>query len=206
MKSLEEIETRTAAGIVLAAGMSSRMGRNKLLVEIEGEPLLRRVVRHASEAGLFPLLVVFGHDRENATAILDGLDYTPVVNDAFETGMTSSLRAGVAALPDDVPAAVMILGDMPWVSSEMLSALTRRFLISGAKLVLSDYGSVHAPPTLFGRGLFPEILALNDEHFPRSVTRRHAAEAEVLFWPADRLKDLDRPEDLATLRYPDATA
>lgn len=193
-----------AAGVVLAAGSSSRMGgRNKLLLEIGGEPLVRRAVRAALEAGLDPVLAVLGHEREATGAALAGLACRTVENPDFETGMTGSLRVGVAALPESVPAVVMILADMPHVTAAMLAELAAAHAAADPDrrppVVLSDYEGVAAPPTLFDRALFSEILALPDDRCPRSVVKRHRAGAAVRRWPAAALADLDRPEDLDDL-------
>jgi molybdenum cofactor cytidylyltransferase len=190
-----------AAGIVLAAGTSSRMGRNKLLLEVGGEPLVRRAAGAAIEAGLDPVLVVVGHQAGRVTAALDGLACRIVEHPGYAAGMTSSLRAGVAALPADAGAAVMILADMPGVSAEMLAAVVDAWASDDPArrppLVLSDYDGVNAPPTLFDRALFAELLALPDDRCPRRLAHRHHDRAATCRWPAGALADLDRPEDVA---------
>lgn len=193
--------SRHPAAVVLAAGTSSRMGgRNKLLLEVGGEPLVRRAVRAAVEAGLDPVLVVVGHEAARVRAALAGLGCGTVLNPDYERGMTTSLRAGVAALPPGTPAAVMVLADMPRVTAGMLAGLAAAHAAADPArrppLVLSDYEGVLAPPTLFDRALFPELLALPDDRCPRSVVKRHREAAAVLRWPAAALADLDRPEDL----------
>jgi molybdenum cofactor cytidylyltransferase len=195
-----ETPTQPAAGIVLAAGTSSRMGgRNKLLLEVGGEPLARRVVWAALAAGLDPVVVVLGHEAERVRDALAGLACRTVHNAGYEAGMTTSLRAGVAALPEGTPAAVMILADMPQVTAGMLAELAAAESARRPPLVLSDYEGVLAPPTLFDRALFPELLALPDDRCPRSVVKRHRNAAAVLRWPASALADLDRPEDLSAV-------
>jgi molybdenum cofactor cytidylyltransferase len=199
-----ETPTQPAAGIVLAAGTSSRMGgRNKLLLEVGGEPLARRVVWAALAAGLDPVVVVLGHEAERVRDALAGLACRTVHNAGYEAGMTTSLRAGVAALPEGTPAAVMILADMPQVTAGMLAELAAAHAAAESArrppLVLSDYEGVLAPPTLFDRALFPELLALPDDRCPRSVVKRHRNAAAVLRWPASALADLDRPEDLSAV-------
>jgi len=197
---MQEVRKPVTAAIVLAAGTSSRMGgRNKLLLEVGGKPLVRRVVRTALEAGLEPVVVVVGHQAGRVRKALDRLGCRIVDNPHYRGGMTTSLRAGVAALPEEAPAAVMILADMPRVTAGMLAGLTAAHAANPARkplLVLSDYGGVLAPPTLFDRALFPELLALPDDRCPRSVVKRHRDTAAVLRWPAAALADLDRPEDL----------
>ncbi len=187
------------AGILLAAGTSSRMGRNKLLLEIDGEPMIRRIVKRSLEARLDPVLVITGHQPELAAAALDGLSHQIVSNPLFVNGMTTSLQAGISALPAHVEAALMILGDMPYVTSKMMADLVEVFRSSASILVLSRYDTVNAPPTLFGRELFAELLELPLNRCPRSVAKRYRESTAVLDWPLERLKDLDRPDDLSDL-------
>lgn len=188
------------AGILLAAGTSSRMGTNKMLLEIEGESLLHRAARRGLEAGLDPLFVVLGHEAERARQEIADLPCRPVINEEYERGISSSLRAGVAALPLECGAAVVFLADMPHVGPEMLAALVSHYAQTGARLVASQYGEVKAPPVLYDASLFPELSAVSDARCAQQVVMRHLDEAVVLAWPEERLEDLDRPEDLARLR------
>ena len=183
------------AGILLAAGTSSRMGSNKLLFELDGESVLRGAAQRALAGGLSPLLVVLGHQEEKARRELDGLPCRVVVNPDYERGITSSLKAGVAALPDDVQAAMVMLADMPFVTAEMIAGLIARYRSTEAPLVISDYEGVNAPPMLYDRSLFGELLAMTEEGCGRQVVKRHRHEAEVLPWPATALADLDVPAD-----------
>ncbi len=185
------------AGIVLAAGASSRMGRNKLLLQLDGESLLRRTVRRAATARLEPLLVVLGADTERAGAELAGLPCRALRNPDPGRGQASSLRVGLEALPESVQAVVVLLADMPRVTEEMIGALVGRYQESPANLVVSDYGGVAAPPTLYDRALFAELCAA--EGGGRDVVARHRSEAASLCWPAEALADLDSPEDYARI-------
>lgn len=186
------------AGILLAAGTSSRMGRNKLLFELDGESLLRRAARRALAAGVSPLLVVLGHEAERTARELDGLPCRAVINPDYERGITSSLQSGVAALPAEAGATVVMLADMPFVSAEMVAALVDRYRACTAPLVISDFEGVNAPPMLYDRVLFPELLAMAEASgCGRKVVNRHRAEAEVLAWPAAALADIDVPDDYA---------
>ena len=188
------------AAIVLAGGTSSRMGRrNKLLLQLEGESLLRRAVRRAIEAGLAPVTVVLGHEAERARAELAGLDCTAVLNPDYELGIVTSLRTGLDALPPAAAAAVVVLADMPFVTADMLAALAGRYRAGTAPLVISDYEGVNAPPMLYDRSLFGELAAMDDGRCGKQVIKRHRDEADVLRWPAAALTDLDTPEDLERL-------
>jgi len=189
----------TVAGILLAAGTSSRMGSNKLLFDLKGESVLRSAARRALAGGLSPLLVVLGHQAEKTFRELDGLPCQAVVNEGYERGITSSIQTGIAALPPEVDAVVILLSDMPFVAPEMIQALIARYRESTAPLVISDYEGVNAPPMLYDRSLFAEILAMTGGACGKQVIKRHRGEAEVLSWPAAALADLDVPEDYARI-------
>ncbi len=179
------------AGIVLAAGSSVRMGRNKLLLELAGQSVVRRAVSRALTV-LDPVIVVLGHEADRVRQELAGLSCRVVVNPEHGRGMETSVRAGVAALPAGADAAVMLLADMPLVTPAMLTALVERFRATGAALVISRYGETIAPPHLYARSLLAELAAAGSG---KAVIERHRAAAEVLAWPAAGLADLDLPAD-----------
>jgi len=183
------------AGVVLAAGSSTRFGRNKLLLHVDGESLVRRAVRAALDAGLDPVVVVIGHEADRIRAELSGLRARDVFNPDYALGMSTSVRAGVATLPPGVAAAVVQLADMPRVTSAMISRLVERFVETGAPIVASDYQGVHAPPTLYSRALFPELGGAEGDGSGRRLVRRRESDVVRVPWPADALADVDREED-----------
>lgn len=192
--------TGAIAGILLAAGTSSRMGSNKMLFELEGESVLRGAARRALAGGLSPLVVVLGHEAERAQRELAGLPCQVVINPDYEQGINSSLKTGVSAVPAEARGAVVMLADMPFVTPEMLAGLVARYRSSEAPLVISDYEGVNAPPMLYDRSLFSELLAMTGEGCGRQVVKRHRDEAEVLAWPASALTDLDVPDDYTRVK------
>ena len=199
-------EPPRVAGVILAAGASRRMGagRNKMLLQLEGESLLRRAARRALAAGLSPVIVVLGHEADKARAELKGLSCESVVNSDF-TGPTSvSLHLGLEQLGSDV-AAVVMLGDMVRVTEQMLAGLVAAARGSQAPLVVSRYGDVTAPPLLFRRALFGELLAWSGEGCGKTVVQRHRDEAVYLDWPAQALTDVDTPEDFAAAQQLEPT-
>jgi molybdenum cofactor cytidylyltransferase len=190
----------TVGAVVLAAGSSTRMGRNKLLLPWSGETVIQRTVRAALEAGLDPVVVVLGHEAERVRLELSDLPCTPVVNPDHAQGQGSSLRVGVAEAAIRCGAVVVLLADMPFVTASMVAAAVERYRATGAPVVVSQYGEIEAPPTLFDRALFPELLALSGDGGARQVAHRHAAEAASVAWPPEALGDLDVPEDYHRLR------
>jgi xanthine/CO dehydrogenase XdhC/CoxF family maturation factor/CTP:molybdopterin cytidylyltransferase MocA len=186
----------SVAGVVLAAGTSTRMGQNKLFMEIEGEPLVRRVVGRASKAGFDPLIVVLGHEAELVQQALEGIQYRPVLNPEYARGVNSSLRAGIRAVSETAArAAVVVLADMPFITTAMIETLIGKYRGGDAPLIISDYEGVNAPPILYDRSLFDELAASEGQGCGKHVVKRHRHEAESASWPVEALTDLDAPED-----------
>ena len=188
------------AAVLPAAGTSSRLGTNKLLIEVDGEPLVRRAARRAREAGLDPVVVVLGHDADLIRRSIADLSVIPVVNVRYAEGMPSSLQAGVGALPASTEAAVVLLPDMPLVTPAMLRALVERWATTHASLVVSLYGDTPAPPALYSRALFRDLASAPEGG--RGVIRTHRDEAVTVRWPAELLVDVDLPADLARMADP----
>ncbi len=192
-------EPVSVAGVVLAAGSSTRMGRNKLLLDLDGETMVRRAVRQAVEATLSPVVVVLGHEADRVRDELAGLPCRPVVNAEHALGAGASLRVGVREV-GDAAALVLSLADMPFVTASMLASLVARYRESGARLVMSRYGDVEAPPHLFDRSLFEELLAGPDDRCAKPVIRRYMQEAAVAAWAAAALQDVDLAGDYEQVR------
>lgn len=191
--------TEPPAAVVLAAGASTRMGRTKQLLPVDGVPMVRRAVLACVEAGLAPVVVVVGHDDAAVRAALDGIECTFAMN-ADATGPTStSLHAGLHALPADAASVIVLLADMVRVTSAMLQALAAAGAREDKPLAVSRYGDVLAPPLLFRRALWPELLAWHGEGCGKAVVRAHQHEAVMLDWPEEALRDVDTPEDYAAL-------
>ena len=189
------------AGVVLAAGTSTRMGSNKLFLEIDGETIVHRAVRRAIEAGLDPVIVVVGHEADRTREAIDKLRCRPIFNPNFEAGVNSSLRAGIYAVSETAAqAAVVILADMPFVTSEMIATLVDEYQQGTAPLVVSDYEGVNAPPVLYDRSLFPELAMSEGQGCGKHVVKRHRDEARSVAWPAAALADLDVPEDVERMK------
>ena len=176
------------------------MGRNKLLLSLGEETVVRRAVSAALEAGLGPVLVVLGHQSERVAKELEGLTYTAVLNPHYAEGIHSSLRAGIAAVPKEAEAALVMLADMPFVTSSMVRTVLERYRGGTAPLVVSNYEGVDAPPMLYDRSLFSELLALQGDGCGKRVVKRHRSESQVVTWPATALVDLDVPADVDAVR------
>jgi molybdenum cofactor cytidylyltransferase len=189
--------------VVLAAGASRRMaGAHKLLLPVDGEPMVRRAVGRVLAAGARPVVVVTGREPEEVQQALAGLECSFVHNPEFTGPTSGSLHAGLRAMPADVEAVLVVLADMVHVSAEMLRTVMVRMRADGAPLVVSEYGDVQAPPLVFARSLWPELLAWTGEGCGKAVVRAHLAEAARVGWPESALADIDTPEDYAGLTAP----
>ena len=177
----------SVAGVMLAAGQSTRMGRNKLLLPLGGTTVLRRAVGTALEAGLAPLFVILGHESDRIREELSGLACTPVVNEDYLLGMNTSVRKGFRAVPDDASGGIVLLGDMPFVVPSMIAELVARHR-KGASLVVSTYDGVVAPPILYGRPLFEELRTLEGDGCGKQVVKRHRGDAVEVSWPRTALR------------------
>jgi molybdenum cofactor cytidylyltransferase len=191
-------ELRTAA-VILAAGASSRMGRNKMLLDVHGVPMVRRAVLVAIEAGASPVVIVVGNDAAQVREALAGLDCTFTENADFTGPTSTSLHAGLRVLDESVDATFVLLADMVRVSAEMLRALITSMSDSDAPLAVSRYHDVLAPPLLFRRVLWPELLAWHGEGCGKAVVKAHQHDALMHDWPVESLRDVDTPEDYRDL-------
>lgn len=181
------------SAVLLAAGASTRMGRPKLLLPLGGEPIVRRTARAICDSGYDEVLVVSGSEDAGIVAALEGLPVRHAHNPDFGTGMGSSFRTGVAHLAPVSEAAMFALADQPFVTEGEYRAILETWRLQRPPIVSSRFGEVTAPPHLFVRSLYPELSVL--VHGARPVLQRHSGAMVVLHFPADRLLDIDTPED-----------
>ena len=180
------------SAVVLAAGASTRMPTQKLLLPLGGEPLVRRTVRQVCDAGFDDVLVVVGSDWESTLAALDGLPIRHAVNAEYASGMGSSFRTAIEHLPDS-DAVMFALADQPFVTANEYRAVLDTYRHQAPAIVSVRYGDVMAPPHLFQKEFFPELARL--EHGARPVLQRHRDRTTVLQFSPDLLMDIDTPED-----------
>ncbi|MGL4240066.1 MAG: NTP transferase domain-containing protein, partial [Beijerinckiaceae bacterium] len=197
----ESMDRPQVAAIVLAAGKGTRMGGAKMTARYAGKPLVRHAHDAAAEAGLAPILTVVGHDAARVSEALTGVDTQLVENPDYAEGMSTSLKAGIAALPDAAAGAVVLLGDMPLVTRGIVDRLVSAFAANpGAKAVVPMAGGQRGNPILIGRALFPAVMKLEGDVGARKLL--DAAAGSVVEVPIDDgavLTDVDTPEALAAL-------
>lgn len=166
-----------------------------MLLRLDGQSLVRRAVGRVIDAGARPVVVVTGHEPDLLRTELADVDCTFVHNPDFSGPTSTSLHCALRALPASTDAAVIVLGDMPRATTAMLQALIAAADESDASLAVSRYGDVFAPPLLFRRSLFAELLAWHGEGCGKQVVMRHVNEAAIRDWPAAALFDVDTPDD-----------
>ncbi len=171
------------AGIVLAAGASSRMGEDKALLDWHGRSFLEHLLRTLENARVDVVRVVLGANAEEVQKRLRFGAGEDVVNRDWERGMLSSLVAGLDSLPADTVAAVVCLVDHPCISSLLVQTLIEKFRTSGELIVLPTYRGRRGHPVLFAASLFDELRAAPPKVGARHVVRQHAT--EVLEMPTD---------------------
>ncbi|MGL4728461.1 MAG: NTP transferase domain-containing protein [Bosea sp. (in: a-proteobacteria)] len=193
------------AALVLAAGRSSRMGEaNKLTLELRGKPLVRHVAEAALASQASPVLVVSGHEASKVEAALDGLDVRFIHNPDYASGMASSVKAGLVALPDEAQGAVVLLGDMPNVTPAIIDRLIGAWTPDVTAVVPTLLGQ-RGNPVLLGRGLFADMMTLSGDQGARrlldaaSETAPDSVVELALDDPAIAL-DIDTPEALKAAR------
>jgi molybdenum cofactor cytidylyltransferase len=186
------------AGLILAAGRSSRMGSPKALLTLGGETFLDRLIDAFHDCD--PIVVVLGHERD---AVLAGIRRAElarfVVNADYDRGQLSSLQCGLQALPPEVDAVVFTPVDHPNIDAATIGLVTAA-LDGSALVAVPRYQGRHGHPVAFGSALIPEFLALGPEAQARDVIHRHREETRYVdVGHAGILDDIDDPEAYARL-------
>jgi molybdenum cofactor cytidylyltransferase len=185
------------AGLVLAAGTSSRMGRHKLLLPLGGRPLVAHAVEAAFDAGcLDEVVVVVGRDADAVEEALGtGESLRFARNERFETGQASSLIVGIGAMRSDAEAFVVLLGDQPSVRPGVIAAVVTAFRDGAGPVVQASYSDRPAHPTLLARPVWPELAALTGDVGAREAIDRHREWLTLVEVGGQPPDDVDTDED-----------
>ena len=185
------------AGLILAAGESSRMGQDKALLAYRGSTFLEHIILTLREAGIDRIGVVLGHHAEEIKqrVNLEGIEAT--VNPAYPRGQTSSLQCGLRAfLHPELEAILLCLVDHPAVTPEVVRQLVKRFRETSAPVVIPTYQGQRGHPVLLGRVLFSELLELESGAGADAVVRKYRNQTAWVEVEDDGiLMDIDNPEN-----------
>lgn len=185
--------------VVLAAGASRRMGpENKLLSKIGGPPLVRLAVQAAVDSAANEVIVVTGHEAETIRAALTGLEVRFVHNPDYDNGLSTSLGAGIEAVGADHSAAVVVLADMPRVTTGIIDALIESFHAEGGTAICRPVsGGKPGNPVLWPRAFFPEINKIQGDTGARALLKIYSDKVLGVDVGGDGIFiDIDTPEDL----------
>jgi molybdenum cofactor cytidylyltransferase len=187
------------AGIILAAGESTRFGSPKQLLDWKGKSFVRQVAETALQAGLWPVVVVTGFHSSEVESTLSGLPVIIIHNPNFQQGQSTSIRTGLSALPHSIGSAIFLLADQPQIPVDVIRALveshTNKMQAIVAPLVLDNR---RANPVLFDRAAFPDLTQLTGDIGGRAIFSKY--KVEYIPWHDDiLLLDVDNPEDYQRL-------
>lgn len=181
--------------IILAAGRSTRMGRNKMLEPVNGKAMLLHSVEAARDAGLAGPIIALGHEAEMVTACLRDHPHHPVFIPDYAEGLSRSLRGAIAAIPSDWDAAFVCLGDMPFISAALLREMAGR--AREDRIVVPVCEGKQGNPVLWGRHFFEELKACRGDRGAKSLIANHQG-AVVALLTGDKAihRDIDQPSDI----------
>lgn len=195
--------TPIISAILLAAGLSQRLGRNKLLLSPGGVPIVRRAAMALLDSRAAEVIVVTGHEAEKVRAALEGLDVRFVHNPDYETGQGISLLTGLTEAAREAEGYLFALGDQPFMTTRLIDRLIGAFGSSQAHVAAPFYKGRRGNPILISRELREELLALGGDEGARSIVSRVQAESpdrfaaveapsEALFWDIDTEEDYEK--------------
>jgi molybdenum cofactor cytidylyltransferase len=184
--------------LLLAAGASTRLGQPKQLVRMEGQPLLERACQTALSIENRGVTVVLG---AHCGAIKPAVEHLPVrivVNESWESGMGSTIACGLASLPPDTDAVLLLLCDQPFVYTDLLNELAAKWRLHPDHIIASAYREGFGPPAVFGKKFFEELTALQGQQGAKKLMEQHKDKLLLVDFP-DGILDVDTPADLERL-------
>ena len=189
------------AAVVLAAGQSTRMGSNKLLADLHGQPLIAATVREIEASGVDTVIVVTGYQAAEVATALATTKPRLVHNPHYAEGLSTSIRCGIAAA-QDFDAAFICLGDMPLIRAADLKAMLKAFHVGeGRSIIALSYNGKRGHPILWGRAHFASLMALDGDQGARKFLEANTAQiTEIAVTHDGILRDADTPEAMAEMR------
>ena len=187
------------AGIVLAAGSSSRLGQPKQLLPYRGQPLLHWAIAAMAASKVDQTIAVLGHEAERVQREVDLTGTRVILNTRYAEGMSTSLQAGLAALEEQIEAAIVAVGDQPLLEAESINALIAMHLATGAPLVATDYGDHRGTPMLLHRTIWPLARRVHGDKGAGALLRAGGIEITTVPASARSGADVDTWDDYRSL-------
>ncbi len=161
------------AGIILAAGTGSRMKCTKQLLELNGKPVLSRVINHALGSVLDPVIVVLGHDYDTIKANINMSQVLTVRNKQFQKGQSTSLITGLTAVPKECLGAMFLLADQVLIDQQLIDRLSNSFLKHKSLITIPIHKEKRGNPVIIAKELFPELLNIKGDTGARSLFKKY---------------------------------
>jgi molybdenum cofactor cytidylyltransferase len=172
------------------------MGAHKLLLPLGGRPLIAHVVIAACARSANPVIVVLGHDAERVAAALPPGRQQVIINPSYQEGMSTSLRVGLAAIPPQTAGALILLGDQPLVTANLVEQMLEAARESPASILAASYGGRRGNPVYFPRAYFEELRKVTGDEGGRSVVQHHPESVQLVpIVHMDAALDADSPDD-----------
>ncbi len=187
--------TGSTAGIILAAGSSSRLGTPKQLLLWQGQPLVKIVSQKLLATGIQPIIVVVGAESNAVKKALEDLDITTVENLYWKEGISTSIRAGIAALPDNIQAAIFATSDQPFVPESLIRKLIDEYGQTGAEIICPECKGELRNPVLFDKSLFAELTQLEGDTGGKALFDHHRI-TRVEWQNEEDFRDIDTQEEM----------
>lgn len=187
--------------VILAAGMSSRMGEAKQLLRLGENTVLGQVLENVRSSRAQDIVLVLGHEAEKIRERISTENLSLVINESYQQGMGTSLQAGLAALPPGVDAALIVLADQPFIRPKTLDILMDWYMRSSAQIVIPTYKGFRGNPVLLDRSVFAEVMALTGDIGCRAIFGNHLE--GIIKQPVEDigiLLDLDTKGDFELMR------
>jgi molybdenum cofactor cytidylyltransferase len=187
--------------IMLAAGKASRMGKPKQLLIYQGSSLISHAVKVGLNSICEPILVVLGAYAELIKPEIDKLAVEIVENPDWETGMSSSIRAGIAGIKEsnsNLDAVIIALADQPLINVKVFNKLIQKYQETGNRIIASSYDDIVGVPALFDCALFGELILLEGDRGAKALMRKYQDEVLTIEIPEAGI-DIDTPDDYEKL-------
>lgn len=189
------------AGIILAAGSSSRMGRPKQLLPFRGKTVIERIVDCALKSSLSKVVVVLGHLADELRPLLAGREVMVVLNPDYKRGQSSSIQTGLQAVREEVDAVLFLLGDQPLITPETIDRILSAYASSSGPIVMPLFDGRRGNPVLFDRQTFERIESLSGDTGARILFQEYAGQiVEVPFHDSSVHFDIDTEQDYSALK------